>query len=210
MPPGSRRTTHAPLSIGVTVVVSLFGVVFGRCPAHCRSCSTVYSPPSMPPCRPSPCSSRAWSAARAQPALPVRLLAHRSHGAGLQRRHADAALLLCLPERRRRVPGGGRHSISTGHRLRRDRLRRRFVMFFYEFRANRRIGSDFVRLDAQSWLMSAESPRPCWSRSPSPGRCGTRLAHPRATPIRWFWRCSPWCWCSCRSARCARPCRSSC
>ena len=30
-----------------------------------------------------------------------------------------------------------------------------FGMFFYEFRANRRIGSDFVRLDAQSWLMSA-------------------------------------------------------
>ena len=30
-----------------------------------------------------------------------------------------------------------------------------FGMFFYEVRANRRIGSDFVRLDAQSWLMSA-------------------------------------------------------
>jgi cation diffusion facilitator family transporter len=30
-----------------------------------------------------------------------------------------------------------------------------FGMFFYELRANRRIGSDFVRLDAQSWLMSA-------------------------------------------------------
>lgn len=30
-----------------------------------------------------------------------------------------------------------------------------FAMFFYERRANRRIGSDFVRLDAQSWLMSA-------------------------------------------------------
>jgi cation diffusion facilitator family transporter len=30
-----------------------------------------------------------------------------------------------------------------------------FSMFFYELRANRRIGSDFVRLDAQSWLMSA-------------------------------------------------------
>ena len=30
-----------------------------------------------------------------------------------------------------------------------------FGMFFYEWRANRRIGSDFVRLDAQSWLMSA-------------------------------------------------------
>src|SRR3977135_4327484 len=28
-------------------------------------------------------------------------------------------------------------------------------MGFYEFRANRKIGSDFVRLDAQSWLMSA-------------------------------------------------------
>src|SRR5260370_1525607 len=28
-------------------------------------------------------------------------------------------------------------------------------MWGYEFRANRRIGSDFVRLDAQSWLMSA-------------------------------------------------------
>jgi predicted Co/Zn/Cd cation transporter (cation efflux family) len=28
-------------------------------------------------------------------------------------------------------------------------------MFFYERRLNRRIGSDFVRLDAQSWLMSA-------------------------------------------------------
>src|SRR5262245_17435089 len=28
-------------------------------------------------------------------------------------------------------------------------------MCVYEFRANRRIGSDFVRLDAQSWLMSA-------------------------------------------------------
>jgi cation diffusion facilitator family transporter len=30
-----------------------------------------------------------------------------------------------------------------------------FGMFFYEVRANRRIGSDFIRLDAQSWLMSA-------------------------------------------------------
>src|SRR5215510_2649363 len=30
-----------------------------------------------------------------------------------------------------------------------------FSMFFYELSANRRIGSDFVRLDAQSWLMSA-------------------------------------------------------
>jgi predicted Co/Zn/Cd cation transporter (cation efflux family) len=30
-----------------------------------------------------------------------------------------------------------------------------FGMFFYEVRANRRIRSDFVRLDAQSWLMSA-------------------------------------------------------
>src|SRR5437016_6993661 len=30
-----------------------------------------------------------------------------------------------------------------------------FGMFFYEYRANRRIASDFVRLDAQSWLMSA-------------------------------------------------------
>lgn len=30
-----------------------------------------------------------------------------------------------------------------------------FGMSGYEYRANRRIGSDFVRLDAQSWLMSA-------------------------------------------------------
>lgn len=30
-----------------------------------------------------------------------------------------------------------------------------FGMFFYERRLNRRIGSDLVRLDAQSWLMSA-------------------------------------------------------
>jgi predicted Co/Zn/Cd cation transporter (cation efflux family) len=30
-----------------------------------------------------------------------------------------------------------------------------FGMCAFEFRANRRIGSDFVRLDAQSWLMSA-------------------------------------------------------
>src|SRR5258708_564651 len=30
-----------------------------------------------------------------------------------------------------------------------------FGMFFYELRANRRIASDFVRLDAQSWLMGA-------------------------------------------------------
>jgi predicted Co/Zn/Cd cation transporter (cation efflux family) len=30
-----------------------------------------------------------------------------------------------------------------------------FGMFFYELRANRRIGSDFIRLDTQSWLMSA-------------------------------------------------------
>lgn len=30
-----------------------------------------------------------------------------------------------------------------------------FGMFFYETRQNRRIGSDFLRLDAQSWLMSA-------------------------------------------------------
>src|SRR6266481_1435951 len=30
-----------------------------------------------------------------------------------------------------------------------------FGMYAYEFGANRRIGSDFVRLDAQSWLMSA-------------------------------------------------------
>ena len=30
-----------------------------------------------------------------------------------------------------------------------------FGMFLYERRRNRRIGSDFIRLDAQSWLMSA-------------------------------------------------------
>jgi len=30
-----------------------------------------------------------------------------------------------------------------------------FGMYFYERRLNRRIGSDFIRLDAQSWLMSA-------------------------------------------------------
>lgn len=30
-----------------------------------------------------------------------------------------------------------------------------FGMFFYERRINRRIGSDFIHLDAQSWLMSA-------------------------------------------------------
>ncbi len=30
-----------------------------------------------------------------------------------------------------------------------------FGMYFYQFRANRRIGSDFVDLDVQSWLMSA-------------------------------------------------------
>jgi len=30
-----------------------------------------------------------------------------------------------------------------------------FGMYFYQRRANRRIGSDFVQLDAQSWLMSA-------------------------------------------------------
>ncbi|ODT98266.1 MAG: cation efflux family transporter [Rhodospirillales bacterium SCN 65-16] len=30
-----------------------------------------------------------------------------------------------------------------------------FAMFFYERHANRHIGSDFIRLDAQSWLMSA-------------------------------------------------------
>ncbi|CAN5666174.1 cation diffusion facilitator family transporter [soil metagenome] len=30
-----------------------------------------------------------------------------------------------------------------------------FAMLFYELRANRRIGSDFVKLDAQSWMMSA-------------------------------------------------------
>lgn len=30
-----------------------------------------------------------------------------------------------------------------------------YGMYFYEHRINRRIGSDFVRLDAQSWLMSA-------------------------------------------------------
>jgi len=30
-----------------------------------------------------------------------------------------------------------------------------FGMYFYERAANRRIGSDFIRLDAQSWLMSA-------------------------------------------------------
>ncbi len=30
-----------------------------------------------------------------------------------------------------------------------------FGMFFYERHLNRRIGSDFIRLDAQSWLMSA-------------------------------------------------------
>ena len=30
-----------------------------------------------------------------------------------------------------------------------------FGMYAYEFRSNRRIGSDFVRLDTQSWLMSA-------------------------------------------------------
>ena len=60
-----------------------------------------------------------------QPALPVRLLAHRAHGAGLQRRHADAALLLRLPERGRQ-PAGRRPAarLRLGDRLRGHGLHR--------------------------------------------------------------------------------------
>ena len=80
-----------------------------------------------------------------------------------------------------------------------------FGMFFYARHRNRQIGSDFVRLDAQSWLMSASITSAlllafavAWALE------GTRYAHRRPTPIRSSWRRSRSAWSSCPSAPCAR------
>jgi hypothetical protein len=77
-------------------------------------------------------------------------------------------------------------------------------MFFYERRANRRINSDCVRLDAQSWLMSASITTAlllafgiAWSLGSTRFAPFTVYADPVVLG------CSPSAWCSCRSASCA-------
>ncbi len=88
-----------------------------------------------------------------------------------------------------------------------------FGMFFYERRLNRRIGSDFVRLDAQSWLMSAVYHLGAARRL----RCRQRRCRARGskrlTPLcrsRGSGRPDARSSSSCRSAPSARRCRKSC
>ena len=64
-----------------------------------------------------------------------------------------------------------------------------FTMWGYEVRANRRIGSDFVRLDAQSWLMSAAVTSALLVAFAIAWALRGTTAISRPTPIPWCWRC---------------------
>ena len=145
------------LSIGVTVVVSLFGVVFGLLSG---SLSIVFDGVFA-----------AIDAAMSGLALFVSRLVSRENG---NRRfqfgywhiepmvlafNGGTLMLLCFYAFLNAVDS----LLAGGRQLDFDWAIAYavtvcivcFGMFFYEQRANRRIGSDFVRLDAQSWLMSA-------------------------------------------------------
>jgi cation diffusion facilitator family transporter len=145
------------LSIGVTVVVSLFGVVFGLLSG---SLSIVFDGVFA-----------AIDAAMSGLALFVSRLVSRENG---NRRfqfgywhiepmvlafNGGTLMLLCFYAFLNAVDS----LLAGGRQLDFDWAIAYavtvcvvcFGMFFYEQRANRRISSDFVRLDAQSWLMSA-------------------------------------------------------
>src|SRR5580693_3505214 len=145
------------LSIGVTVIVSLFGVVFGLLSG---SLSIVFDGVFT-----------AIDAAMSGLALFVsRLVSRESDNRRFQFGYwhiepmvlafnGGTLMLLCVYAFVNSIDSflaGGRplafdwaiaYAVVVGVTC--------FGMWFYENQRNRRIGSDFVRLDAQSWLMSA-------------------------------------------------------
>jgi cation diffusion facilitator family transporter len=157
MPEATAEQRLLRLSIGVTVVVSLFGVVFGLLSG---SLSIVFDGVFA-----------AIDAAMSGLALFVsRLVSRETNNRRFQFGYwhiepmvlafnGGTLMLLCFYAFLNAVDSflaGGRHldfdwAITYAVIV----CAVCFGMFFYEFRANRRIGSDFVRLDAQSWLMSA-------------------------------------------------------
>lgn len=88
--------------------------------------------------------------------FPVRLLAYRTDGAGVQWQCADVPVLVCLHQRGCGFLAGGRElelDWALGYAAAACIVT--FGMYFYERRENRRVRSNLLRLDAQSWLMSA-------------------------------------------------------
>ena len=157
MPEATPEQRLLRLSIGVTVVVSLFGVVFGLLSG---SLSIVFDGVFA-----------AIDAAMSGLALFVSRLVSRENG---NRRfqfgyfhiepmvlafNGGTLMLLCFYAFLNAVAS----FLEGGRQLAFDWAIAYavvvcvvcFGMFFYELRVNRRIGSDFIRLDAQSWLMSA-------------------------------------------------------
>jgi cation diffusion facilitator family transporter len=157
MPQAADEQRMLRLSIGVTVVVSLFGVVFGLLSG---SMSILFDGVFA-----------AIDAAMSGLALFVSRLVSRPAG---NRRfqfgywhiepmvlafNGGTLMLLCFYAFLNAVGsflGGGRHlDFDWALVYAVIVCAACFGMWGYEARANRRIGSDFVRLDAQSWLMSA-------------------------------------------------------
>ena len=157
MPTAAAEQRMLRLSIGVTVVVSLFGVVFGLLSG---SLSIVFDGVFA-----------AIDAAMSGLALFVsRLISRESDNRRFQFGYwhiepmvlafnGGTLMLLCFYAFLNAVDS----FLAGGRQLQFDWAITYavvvcivcFGMFFYEVRANRRIRSDFVRLDAQSWLMSA-------------------------------------------------------
>jgi cation diffusion facilitator family transporter len=157
MPTAAAEQRMLRLSIGVTVVVSLFGVVFGLLSG---SLSIVFDGVFA-----------AIDAAMSGLALFVsRLVSRESDNRRFQFGYwhiepmvlafnGGTLMLLCFYAFLNAVDS----FLAGGRQLQFDWAITYavvvcivcFGMFFYEVRANRRIRSDFVRLDAQSWLMSA-------------------------------------------------------
>lgn len=157
MPQATAEQTTLRLSIGVTVLVSLFGVAFGLLSG---SLSIVFDGVFA-----------AIDAAMSGLALFVsRLVSRESDNRRFQYGYwhiepmvlafnGGTLMLLCFYAFLNAVDS----FLAGGRQLQFDWAITYavivcivcFGMFFYELRANRRIGSDFVRLDAQSWLMSA-------------------------------------------------------
>src|SRR5215813_5872007 len=157
MPPATAEQRLLRLSIGVTVMVALFGVVFGLLSG---SLSIVFDGVFS-----------AIDAAMSGLALFVsRLVSRESSNRRFQFGYwhiepmvlafnGGTLMLLCFYAFLNAVDS----FLSGGRQLDFDWAILYavivcivcFGMFAYESRANRRIKSDFVRLDAQSWLMSA-------------------------------------------------------
>jgi cation diffusion facilitator family transporter len=157
MPQGIAEQRLLRLSIGVTIIVALFGVLFGLLSG---SLSIVFDGVFA-----------AIDAAMSGLALLVSRLVGRDNGS---RRfqfgywhlepmvlafNGGKLMLLCFYAFLNAVDsflaGGRQLDFDWAMAYAAITCIVCFGMFFYERRANGRINSDFVRLDAQSWLMSA-------------------------------------------------------